>query len=776
MTRGLVKVLRDLWLTRGRVAFMVLALAAGLTSTGAVLSMRTVIQREMSREYAETLPASATLDLGAPLDDALLEEVRRQPGIASAERRATRQGRWRHPGGAWGRALIFAAEDLDEPQLARFDVEAGAAVPPSDGVLVERSAMQVLDATIGQPIELSVAGGPAVALHIAGVVHDPSLAPAATEQAGYFWVRPATLAALGTPGLEELRIRVADRPLDEAAVVAQATDLARWLQAREVSVHEVQVPPPGQHPHQRPSEAILLLFWIFSGLTVGLAGVLCASLLAVTMARQVREVAILKTLGATRADVRRLYLAMLGVVAVLALVASALPTAVLARLGTDAVTGLLNFDVASYAVPAWVIALQIGLGLLLPVLTAAPPILAASRVPVREALDDHGTSRSGAVPRLALGDRVTRLGLRSGLRTPRRFALTAGLLAVGGALFVSAASVADAWRALVDRVVEDRHHDVEVTLAEPARRDLLDAGEGWTVEAWATAPVTLADPSGLPVSHTYPDQGHGSFALVGAPDATALLDLRLREGRWLDPGDRDGVVLNQLAARLAGPRPVGRRVDLVVDGRRASWEVRGVVEEVAAPAQAYVSLDAFTARTGQPPNTLRIAGDGALATIGDRLRGRVSRIAPIELLFNAMGEHVVVLVRSLIGLSILMAIVGALALGATMSASVVERTREIGVLRALGARPGQLRWMILVEGWLVTAVSLPVALALAVPLSAGIGWWVGRLAFELPLPLDLSWTAAAGWSIGVAAIATLASLVPAIRAGRLTVREALGWV
>ncbi|MCA9495032.1 MAG: ABC transporter permease [Myxococcales bacterium] len=278
---------------------------------------------------------------------------------------------------------------------------------------------------------------------------------------------------------------------------------------------------------------------------------------------------------------------------------------------------------------------------------------------------------------------------------------------------------------------------------------------------------------------TWPDGGHGSFSLVGVPTDQELVRFPLLAGRW--PAGPDEVALNQVAV---GPSPVGRTVELVVEGRRAAWTVVGVVEEVASPAAAYVEREAFVARTGLAPRTLRIATGATSfaqtrATV-DRLERRldergthVVHVVPIELLYNAMGEHVVVLVQSLTGLSLLMAAVGVLALAATTSANVAERTRELAVLRAVGARPRQVWRLVLVEGWLVTVASLPLSLLVAGPTSALVGRVVGTLAFELPLPLDLSWTAWLTWSVAVLLVSSAASLAPAVAATRGTVREAL---
>lgn len=790
--RPLLKVLRDLGATRGRVAFMVLALAAGLTSMGTVLTMSGVLPGEMSRNYMDTVPASFSFDIGGQgVSDRLMTELRERPEVRLAERRATLTARWRRPGTArWSRALLFVVEDFTHQELALVEHEGGASVPRVGEVLVERSALGVVGAGVGEGVELTTAANAVVELAIVGVVHEPALAPAATEQAGYFYASPGTLALLGEPQtLNELRVLVEHEPLDVTSVEAQATSLAAWLSSRGVEIHEAKVPPPGRHPHQAPSEAVLLLLSLFAGLTVLLAAILSASLLATTMARQVREIGVMKTLGADRRQIVRIYVVMMGVVAGAAVLLSVAPIMAASRLGIDAVASMLNIDIAHHAVPPWVWALLTLTGLALPLLAAAPAIARASRTSVMAALGDHGARVPS--PRLArwltlANDRVLQAALRNALRVPKRFALTLTLLAVGGGLFVCAVSVGDAWEAMTEEVFRTRHYDVELRLAEEVDEPtlaLLD--DEAVVEAWGFAPATPAT-SGLPFSRTYPDGGHGSFTLIGVPRDTRLVDFTLRSGRWLEPEDVNSVVLNQLAASRVGDDTLGRMVELVVEGRTTAWRVVGVVEEVASPAAAYVSTRGF-ALTGQRVRGLRVATradtDVAVAHAVEALEARlgaehvgVVSTLPLELLFNAMGEHVLLLIRCLLGLAFLMALVSALALSSTMSTSVVERTRELGVLRATGATPRQVRRLVLYESLFVTLSSLPLTLLLALPLATGIGRLIGWLSFQLPLPLDFSWQAMAGWSLGSLFVASLASLAPGHAATRPTVREALARV
>jgi len=123
-----------------------------------------------------------------------------------------------------------------------------------------------------------------------------------------------------------------------------------------------------------------------------------------------------------------------------------------------------------------------------------------------------------------------------------------------------------------------------------------------------------------------------------------------------------------------------------------------------------------------------------------------------------------------------MTLVGVLGLAAAMSTGVLERTRELGVMQAVGATPSMVLRIILGEGVFVGALSGLLAVALAVPISSVVGTVVGTLAFRAPLPLVMSPAAVLSW-IAVALVSSaLATAVPALRASRMTVREALAYV
>ena len=123
-----------------------------------------------------------------------------------------------------------------------------------------------------------------------------------------------------------------------------------------------------------------------------------------------------------------------------------------------------------------------------------------------------------------------------------------------------------------------------------------------------------------------------------------------------------------------------------------------------------------------------------------------------------------------------MAVVGTLGLASAMSSSVIERTREFGVMRAIGATSRVVLRNVVSEGVFTGLLSWLIAIPLSLPLSTQVGNLVGSLSFRMPLPLFLSPVALGIWLVVVLAGSAAASAFPAQRAARLTIRETLAYV
>jgi putative ABC transport system permease protein len=535
-------------------------------------------------------------------------------------------------------------------------------------------------------------------------------------------------------------------------------------------------------------------FLSFAILALVLAAILVAAVLNAILARQVREIGILKAVGARSGQIGVMYGALLVALGCASLVVG-LPLGVAAagRLA-QRMADTMNFTVTSASIPAWVYATVIGAGLLLPVLTSLPAIVRASRTSVREALGAVGIGGAFGARRFdraltALGGFALpyRLAVRNMFRRRGRLVLSLALLSAGGGLFMTAVSVRDGWQVMAGHVTTDRAYDAAFLLTEPVSVDritqVLIQVEGiLDFEVWQYNQTAFAREGRMDVMRTYPDRGHGSLALYGVPPQTRMIRFPVLQGRWLASDDVDAVVLTQQVFRQLPTTNIGDRVVLSIDGKPTEWRLVGVVMEVGGGG-AYVSKVGYARAAG----TAGIGRDIRLVAADERDRVvraaeraldeaqiAVERSMPLDRLYIAMVGHVEVPVRMLIAASVLLALIGGLGLASMMTVNVLERTRELGVMRAIGAKPLVILKVIVGEGVLTAVMSWFVAVLLSLPLTRAIGLLAARM-FGAPLPFTTSVVAATVWLGLVLVIAAVASAAPALRASRQVVRQALAY-
>jgi putative ABC transport system permease protein len=789
-----IKLLRDVKAESGRAVLMLAAVGFALFAVTAMLAAYGIVTREVTRNYMSTNPASATIDVSEVTPE-MLEAARAYPGISDAEARSVVEARVKVRG-EWMRMLLFVVDDFAGVRMNLFVPYSGAAAPADGAMLVEKVAAPLIGAVEGQAITIKTPHGPETAVRVDGLVHDTTLAPAWQEQSGYGYISRATLAMLGEPPvLDELRILVPGVPT-QADLDRIAMGLAEQLKASGADVHGVKAPPPGRHPHGGQIAIALATFLSFAVLALALAAILVAAVLAATLARQSREIGIMKAVGARSGQIAGMYVALLLGLGVVSLAVSVPPGLWAGGRLSVLMADTMNFTIADFAPPAWVYAVVVAAGILMPLAAAVLPILKASRITVREAISASG-SAAGAVTGAILARILSGIGrfslsyvlaVRNSLRRPGRLALSIAMLATAGGLFITALSVRNGWQVMAAHVLTDRKYDLELTFSEPVTGDavrgvLAPIAGIETAELWGYEQAALTNRGTIDLMRTYPDGGHGSFAVLGVPDAMSTVALPVRGGRWLEPGDTDAIVLGQGRHLRAGTE-VGDRVTLSVEGKPSEWRIVGFVREIGGGG-AYVPKAAFdrlygTADAGKmlrirlAPGTDRQAAIEMIESAFNTAALPVERSAPLTMLYEALVGHVEVPVRMIVAAAVLLAAIGGLGLASMMTVNVLERTREIGIMKAIGASPAVVLRTILGEAVTVAVLSWLVALLVAAPLILAIGRLAAGM-FGSALPFLLPLPALALWLGIILVIAAVASIWPASRAARLVVREALAY-
>jgi putative ABC transport system permease protein len=305
------KLLRDLQSARGRMAMMVIAIAVSIFSVGTFLSAYTIARREMSRNYLGTNPASAFIELDR-VDDALVKAVSEREGISEAEATSWVGARAEISPNEWMPVLLFVVPDFEKSHVSTVAPDAGAYPPSEQTILVEREVLPMLDLNIGDAITIQTPNGTKQQIKISGTVHDPALAPAWQEQTVYGYITPATLATLGKgETLNILKVIVSDEPYNVTAIESTVSELAAWLKAQGYVVHEIRIPPPGRHPHQSQMTSVITLFLLFSFMALLLSAILSATMINGLLAQQIRQIGIMKAIGARTPQITSLYLVLI---------------------------------------------------------------------------------------------------------------------------------------------------------------------------------------------------------------------------------------------------------------------------------------------------------------------------------------------------------------------------------------------------------------------------------------------------------------------------------
>lgn len=797
------KLIRDLQSARGRMTMMVVAIGVSVFGVGMILSAYTVLSREMSRNYLGTNPASAFIGLDR-VDDALVQAVSERPGISEAEATSWVQGRAEVSPNEWMPVLLFVYPDFETSHVSTVAPEAGSYPPASQTILVEREVLPMLDLKIGDAIKIQTTNGAKQEIKISGTVHDPALAPAWQEQTIYGYITPATLMTLGeSETLHILKVVVSDDRYNRNAIDTTVSELAAWLKSQGYVVDEIRIPPPGKHPHQSQMTSVLTLLLVFSVMALVLSAILTATMINALLAQQIRQIGIMKAIGARSIQITGLYLAL---IALLGFAASlvGVPLGIAAGRGfAGIVAQLLNLKINSDAIPAWVYLILFAMGILVPLLVALDPILKTTRITVRETLNDYGISRDASASSLRDGwfrrirffDNTLILALRNTFRRRGRLILTLSLLSAAGAMFMTGINVRSGWQAYIDQSTADRHYDLEIRFNSPMPavqvQSLLANVPGVEKsEAWNVTPAALIRPDELEIVRTYPDGGHGSFSLRSMPLNSDLIATPLLDGRFLQAGDVEAVVLNQNAKALFPDAKVGDEIQLLVEDQPKTFHLVGVIKQVLSPSAAYVLPETFASATNQPvelTNAVRVVMrqhdkesvtsitrdvEQALAAGNITVKAMISE----ALLGEAISGHVYIFIVALMLISTVMAVVGALGLASSMGTSVIERTREFGVMRAIGAKSRVILRNIISEGVFIGLMSWVIALPLSIPVSLGIGTMIGMMSFRAPLPLIVSSLGLVIWFLVLIVGSIAASAYPAQQASRLTVRETLAYV
>jgi putative ABC transport system permease protein len=300
------------------------------------------------------------------------------------------------------------------------------------------------------------------------------------------------------------------------------------------------------------------------------------------------------------------------------------------------------------------------------------------------------------------------------------------------------------------------------------------------VEGWQYASVEALLPDGTVADN---------ISLLAPPAESVLVKPILVQGRWLRPDDVRRITVSESILTEFPNLKAGDTLHLKVNGQEEDWQVVGIFKFIGQQGTIGYAPFEYISRINNQSNraySYRVvtAGhdrayqdmmadylDSYLRDNGFKVRKSESGLASLDKSLESLD----ILVTFLLIMALLTASVGSMGLAGTMSMNVLERTREIGIMRSIGAKDSVIMRTVIAEGVVVGLISFALAVVLSIPFTYLLSTIISVTIFETPIKVVFTFTGYGIWIALVLVLSALASILPARNAARLTIREVLAY-
>ncbi len=803
------KVFHDLIGNFSRTALVVVSIAVGVFSIGVIIGAYVIISDDMSASYAANNPMNIELRTD-PFDEDLLSTIEHMRGVEDAEGRRVFTMRVRTgEDGQWVTLNIVAVDDFSELNINRLNVISGTNQPADDQILLEKKALADLQVAEGDTLEVELLDGTIKSMTVAGIVQDPATGAGDFLAQPFAYVTTGSLSFLGQPEtFNRMFVTLTEGKNDEVVLRNMGGTVRDKIEKSGVTVYIMRATKTNEHPMASTVQAVLGILLALGVLILFLSSSLIANTLSALLSQHLRHIGVMKLVGARRSQILQMYFALILAFGVIALLIAVPLGGQGAYALADFIAEKINFNLMGYRIVPFAFIVQIIVGLAVPLLAGLVPVLNGSRTTVLRALtgdtgQDEKKPVAGPAPSEsaferfetrtahALGRRGIHIprplliSLRNTFRRKGRLALTLFTLTMAGAIFVAVFNVQVSLHDYIDQIGNyfiadvtldfDRYYRLnEIENMAMQVPGVVDV-EGW---AYATAEVL------------YPDGSVADTLTVLAPPADShLVSPLLIEGRWLQPGDEQAITIGEGILSKFPDLHAGDTLRLSINNREDDWLVVGIFKfvnqqgTIAYSTYEYISRQAHAANRSFSYRIVTEQHDpayqqqmGATLDAYFRDRGfRVSQARTGQSTLEVASESLDILVTFLLIMALLTALVGSIGLTGTMGMNVLERTREIGVMRSIGAVDKEIMRTVMVEGMVIGGISWLLGALLSFPFTYLLSYIISTAIFESSISVHFTLSGFIIWLLVVLLLSAVASVLPARNAARLTIREVLAY-
>lgn len=788
------KVISDLWDNKLRTLLVVVSIAVGVFAVGVIAGAYVIISDDMSASYASGNPANVELWTSS-VDEDFLIAIEKLTSVKDVEGRRLVRVRLKTGTGEWISMDLLAFPDFSETNVNLLIPQLGEPQPNDRELIIEQKSLDEIKASVGDVIEVQLSDGTQVYFPFVGIVQDQTTGAADYLGTPTGYITRETLEWIHQPmDYNRLLITVSERENDKAYIRQVAAEVTEKLKRAGYQVNRTQLNKTNEHPMTSTLQAVLGVLGALGVLIVFLSSSLITNTLSALLNQHLRQIGIMKLIGGSSMQIFGMYMVLILSFGMIALII-AIPLGGQAAFAlSQMIANDMNFALRGYRTISWVVGLQVVIALVVPLGAGVIPVLNGSRIKIQTAISGSEIEREihkrgwfdKLIEKYRWLSRPMLISLRNTFRRKGRLLLTLFSLTLSGAIFIAVFNVQAALEDYVNQIGKYFLADVNLSFDRAYRVDEIKRLTNMVpgvkhVEGWAYASGEILDENG---------DVQDNIRILAPPADSDLIDPMLLAGRWIIPGDENAIVVNEAILVEHPTIRVGDSLRLGINGREMDWTLVGIFKFVGIDRLlGYANYDyitddilnqprkAFTYRIVTEEHTLEYQEKMSIQLdryfrslgfqVGDISAGRAS--------LETASESLDVLITFLIIMAVLTALVGSIGLMGTMGMNVLERTREIGVMRSIGAVDRVIMKSVIVEGLIIGLISWFLGAIISFPISSLLSDIISQAVFNTSMSFKITLNGFLIWLVFVFLLSALASVVPAMNAARLTIREVLAY-
>jgi putative ABC transport system permease protein len=790
------KVISDLWTDKNRTGLVVASIAVGVFAIGMIVTAYMILKDDINISYAATNPANIEIWTD-PFDDNLVRVLEEVPGVEQVDSRYLITVRSRRGVENWQSLRLNSIDDFNKEYINHLEIIEGTNIPERDEVIVSENFLNYTGFQVNDVIEIKFYDGTVQELKVVGLVIDQSTAEPNPGIVPNGYITIDTIRSLGLGEFKNhLLITVEGDGSNPELITYISNEIEETFERNQLDIHRIEESLSTEHPMSSTLLAVIGVLGALGGLVTILSSSLIINMLNALLTQQLRQIGVMKLVGGRSIQILGMYLSLISAYSVIALIVSIPLGTVAGNALAKYISFMLGANIGGERIIPVAIIIQVVIAFLIPIGAGYFPVNQGVRINVRRAISNYRPSTQIKRGKLFTQagqwiqwiSRPVLLSFRNTFRQKRRLVLTIFTLTIAGAVFIGVFNVRSSMNNMVSQLLQHFMGDVSLNFSQPYKVNRVDSllrsaiPEIESVEGWSGALTEIWDE----------DDNRVTGLTISAPSEDSQIEIPdILDGRWLLPSDKESLVISDSIYSIYPDLRAGDRLNIKIPGNQEEyWEVVGVFRfvDMLGDPLAYTNFDIISEKVKLPgmATSFRIITESHKDTDQENIAKQLDNFL-VERDFQVQSVEtgtsrqesassgINILIVFLLIMALLIAVVGSMGLTGTMSINVLERTREIGVMRTIGAVDSMIMQSVIIEGLVIGIITWILAIGLSFPISEALLDIIGETMTGSIVLLKFNPYGVLFWLGIVIILSILSSILPAQNAARLTINEVLAY-